>query len=45
MLQDLPARGQEPPTYERIIADMSSRNAFAAFIGVFGSGVQIRRPR
>jgi hypothetical protein len=41
MLQDLPGpRSGEPPDYDRIVADMSDRNSFDAFMGVFAT-----RPR
>jgi len=43
MLQDV-SSPDGPPDYDRILRDMSDRNSFAAFIGVFGSGVK-SRPR
>ena len=45
MLQDLPWDGTEPPDYDRIVRDMSARNSFRAFIGVFASGLKTRRSR
>ncbi len=45
MLQDLPWDGAEPPDYDRIVRDMSARNSFRAFIGVFASGLKTRRRR
>jgi hypothetical protein len=38
MLQDVPWRNNQPADYERIIADLSDRNAFQAFLGVFATG-------
>jgi hypothetical protein len=40
MLQDVPRRNGDPPDYERIVAAMSDRNAFQAFIGVFATGMR-----
>ena len=44
-LQDLPWDGTGPPDYDRIVRDMSARNSFRAFIGVFASGLKTRRSR
>ena len=45
MLQDLPGKGSEPPDYDRIVREMSDRNSFQAFIGVFGTGLKAKKKR